>query len=182
MLRLFLRSVETFNEDTQEFETIGGTSVDLEHSLYTVSKWEEIHKEPFGQATVDIRFVMGYLECMCVTENIPSSYWACLTHQQLNDVMQYIQDPHTAHVFNRQQQKPSRRRTVTAELIYCWMITLNIPIEFEHWHFNRLMTLIEVCTKENAPKKPMTKAEKAAAVKRQRELNAARRAKYNSKG
>lgn len=179
MLRLFLRSVETYDEERQEFRTIGGISVDLEHSLYTVSKWEEIHKKPFSQQNVDIKFIMGYLECMCMTENVPSSYWACLTHKQLLEIVQYIQDPHTATTIRQDTQQKGRNRIITAEVIYCWMINLNIPIAFEHWHFNKLTTLIEVCIREKAPPKKMSKK---AAMQQQRELNAARRAKYNSKG
>lgn len=179
MLRLFLRSVETYDENRQEFQTIGGIFVDLEHSLYTVAKWEEKHKKPFSQQNVDIAFIMGYLECMCMTEDVPSNYWACLTHKQLLEIVQYIQDPHTATTIRQDTQKRGRNRVITAEIIYCWMINLNIPIAFEHWHFNKLTTLIEVCVRENSPPKKMNKKD---ALRQQRELNAARRAKYNSKG
>lgn len=185
MLRIFLRSVEIFNEDTQEFESIGGVTVDLEHSLYTVSKWEEIHKKSFAQSAIDFNFIMSYLPCMSMTENIPDKYWACLTHTQLNEIVAYIQDPHTATTIRRDDKKNTRNRTVTAELIYYWMISLNIPIQFEHWHFNKLMTLIQVCTIESAPKpdkkgkkKPLSKNE----MQRRRELNAMRRAQLNTKG
>lgn len=180
MLKLFLRSVETYNEETEEFKTIGGVTVELEHSLYSVSKWEEIHKKPFEKAEMNFDFLMGYLECMCMTEGIPSNYWVCITHAQLKEVLAYIQDPHTATTINHiPGKKPTKQRTVTAELIYSWMIFLNIPIEFQHWHFNKLMTLISVCNLETSPPKKMSKKE---ALRHQSDLNARRLAQMKTRG
>ena len=59
------------------------------------------------------------------------------------------------------------------------MIALNIPVEFEKWHINRLLTLIRVCEIKNQPPKKRSKqnmANKYAAV------NAARRQKLNTRG
>ena len=58
------------------------------------------------------------------------------------------------------------------------MIALQIPIEFQKWHLNRLTTLIRVCNAKNNPEKMSKKdilAQNAA-------LNKARRAKAHTKG
>jgi hypothetical protein len=60
------------------------------------------------------------------------------------------------------------------------MIAQNIPVEFEKWHINRLLTLIEVCAIKNNPKGK--KMSRDAIAKQNRAINQARRAKYRTKG
>ena len=68
---------------------------------------------------------------------------------------------------------------VTAELIYYWMISLQIPVEFQYWHLNRLITLVRVCEVKQNPPKKMGKRE---LMSRNAQLNAARRQQLNTKG
>lgn len=181
MLKFFLKSKEVFNEELNEISTIGGVEVQLEHSLYSIAKWEEIYKKPFEKTEMNFEILMTYLECMCITPDIPSSYWVCITPTQLKDVLSYIKDPHTATTINNGNAKKAfgKPRTITAELVYSWMISLGIPMEFQHWHFNRLLTLISVCTIEKTPPKKMSRK---AAGRHQHELNAKRLAQYNTRG
>jgi hypothetical protein len=76
-------------------------------------------------------------------------------------------------------ERKGRGETITAELIYYWMVAFNIPFSCEYWHLNRLFALIRICNIKNAPEKKMGKHEIAS---RNRELNAARRAQYNTRG
>lgn len=59
------------------------------------------------------------------------------------------------------------------------MIALHIPVEFERWHISRLITLIRVCEENNSEPEKMSKADVARENAR---LNAARKAKFKSKG
>ena len=59
------------------------------------------------------------------------------------------------------------------------MIALNIPHEFDKWHLNRLMTLIQVCTIKNQPNKKMSRK---AIASQNAALNRARHQKFNTKG
>jgi hypothetical protein len=69
---------------------------------------------------------------------------------------------------------------VTAEIIYWWMITLNIPPQWEERHLNSLLTLVRVCNEKNNPgKKKMSSREVASQYA---SLNAARMQQFNSKG
>jgi hypothetical protein len=88
----------------------------------------------------------------------------------------------TATTFNDSKLIGASRSSndvITNEIIYYWMIALQIPVEFQKWHLEQLLTLIKVVNIKNSPKNKMSKREEA----RQRAaLNAARRAKSNSKG
>ena len=81
-------------------------------------------------------------------------------------------------IIKNQQQKHSRE-IITAEIIYYWMIELGIPFECQKWHLNRLLTLVNVCSIKQAPAKKMSRRD---AMAQQSQLNAARRAKYKSRG
>ena len=87
----------------------------------------------------------------------------------------------TATTFSKRESDKSKidGEQVTAELIYYWMFTLGIPYECRKWHLNQLITLIKVCSIKNQPPKKMGRNE---IMSRNRSLNAARRARLNSKG
>ena len=73
MLTIIVPGVELFDETTQEFATSEETILDLEHSLVSLSKWEQIWEVPFlgrGEKTDDE--TISYVECMCLTPDVPS--------------------------------------------------------------------------------------------------------------
>jgi hypothetical protein len=93
--------------------------------------------------------------------------------------MEYINAPMTATYFSEDTHRQSRKEVITSELIYYWMIALNIPFNCEKWHLNRLLTLIRVCNIKNEPPKKMSKR---AIMSRNTALNEARRKQFGSKG
>ena len=85
----------------------------------------------------------------------------------------------TATTFSARHGGKNNGEQTTAELIYYWMIALNIPFECQKWHLNRLLVLIKICTIKNQPNKKKSKKE---IMTRNAALNASRRERLNTKG
>ena len=116
---------------------------------------------------------------MTTTPNVKPEVYKCLTEENIEEIQKYINAPMTATYISENRNGGGNRETVTSELIYYWMISLNIPIEFQKWHLNRLITLIRVCQIKNTPPKKMSKS---AIMSRNAALNASRRKQLNTKG
>ena len=179
MLRLTIPEQEVFNDDTQEFSFTKEVTLQLEHSLVSISKWEAKWHIPFLRREPMTREqTIDYIRCMTITQNVPKEAYEFLTNENIKTVMAYIDDSMTATTV-KHRKKSTSRDVVTSELIYYWMVTLNIPSQYEKWHLNRLLTLIRICNVKNAPDKKMSRQE---ILERNRALNAARKAKARSKG
>lgn len=179
MLQLQIHDLEFFDDRTDEFSIISQNML-LEHSLLSISKWEAKWKKSFFNKETTPEEFVDYVRCMTITSNVNPIIYKCLTNRHLKQIKDYIDDPMTATTIKKLNPKYRRTRGVTSELVYCWMFTLNIPIECERWHFNRLMTLIEVCSIENNPKK--NKMSRRDILNQNASINAARRAKYGTRG
>lgn len=178
MLNIVVPDQEFFNEETQEFFTLKGQTLQLEHSLVSLSKWESKWNKPFlSKNEKTLKETIDYIKCMTITQNVKPYIYDMLTNENILDINKYIDSPMTATTFN--VQNTLSREIVTSEIIYYWMISLNIPLECQKWHLNRLLTLIRVCNLKNAPSKKMSKKE---IMSRNAALNAARRKKLNTKG
>lgn len=180
MLRIEIPEREYFDERTERFGTIKATTLYLEHSLISISKWEAKWHLPFFDSKKTNEQTLDYIRCMILNREIDekSYYVNLLTVDDIKKINDYINDPMTATVIT-DDGKRGRNQKVTSELIYCWMIQFNIPAEFEKWHINRLIMLIRVCGEENKPKKKMSRKEIMAQNKA---LNAARKARLNTRG
>lgn len=180
MLRIDQEAFEPFNELTNTFEKIPEIHLELEHSLISIQKWESKWKKPFlahGEKTMEE--LLDYIRCMTIKKAPEPEVYEYLSKDNIEKIVKYIEDPMTATTIHyRGGSSGSSNETVTAEVVYYWMLKLGIPMETEKWHFNRLWMLLQVFQSKDNPKK-LSKSE--AAQERMR-LNAERRKKYNSKG
>jgi hypothetical protein len=168
---------ESYNEATSEFVNSEYYPLELEHSLVSLSKWESHFEKPFlNDQEKTTEETLWYVSAMILDENPPAGILGKLSDENFKEVNEYIGKKMTATWFSG--KKGPSREVITAEIIYYWMITLQIPFECQYWHLSRLMTLIQVINDKNNPKK-MTPDE---IRKRQREINAARRRQHNTKG
>ena len=179
MLKITIPGKEMFNEKTQEFFETKSYTIQLEHSLVSVSKWESKWNKPFlGKQEKTVEETIDYIRCMTITQNIDPVVYNGLTNDNVKVINKYIDAPMTATTFSDGKGKINND-VITSELIYYWMTALSIPMECQRWHLNRLLTLIRVCNVKNTPPKKMSKRE---LMQRNASLNAARRAQFNTKG
>ena len=179
MLRIKIPSAEYFNEKDNSFVFTEEKELQLEHSLVSISKWESKWHIPFldkkektKEQTID------YVRCMCLTQNVDPEIFYRIPKNVMDQISAYIENPMTATTFSDNRKEKSRE-IVTSELIYYWMVSLNIPFECQKWHLNRLLTLVRVCSLKNQPSKKMSQNE---IIARNRALNAERRARLKTKG
>lgn len=180
MLTIIVPGIELYNEILQEFITSEDFVLNLEHSLVSLSKWESLFEKPFlgPDKKTDVE-VISYIKAMTISQVVPENLYSRLSNANLESVNTYINAKMTATWFSEDKQARSSKEIITAEVVYYWMISLHIPLECEHWHLNRLFTLIRVCNQKNAPSTKMTARELAV---RNRELNAKRKVQFNTQG
>lgn len=182
MLTIEVKSFELFNEETREFINSEGGILHLEHSLLSISKWEQKWHKPFLLDTYEKtnEEMLYYIKCMCITTPKDENIFYGLSSENYEKINNYINDPMTATTFSEDKEpKKKSSEYITNELIYYWMFSYQIPVEFEKWHINRLMTLIRIFNVKNAPPKKMSRQEIG---NKRRSLNQARKAALNSKG
>lgn len=181
MLQITIPAEESWDEEKEEFViTRKAQTLQLEHSLVSLSKWESKWCKSFlSKAEKTDEEILHYIMCMTITQNVDPSTYNYLTKDNITEITEYINAPMTATIFSEEGGSKGKREIITAEIIYYWMITLNIPFECQKWHLNRLLTLVRVCNIKNTPPKKRSKRD---IMSHHAALNEARRKKLNSKG
>lgn len=181
MLQIVIPEGEFYDEKNGEFVNIKETKLQLEHSLISLSKWESKWCKPFLSQDIKTEEQnIDYVRCMTINQNVDPKVYYGISPAILQEISDYINAPMTATWFSEDKNKAKKsKEVITNELIYYWMVALQIPFECERWHINRLLTLIRVCNIKNEPPKQMSKKD---LLNRNKSLNAARRAKLGSRG
>ena len=181
MLQITVPATEQWDESKQEFINTKEQTLLLEHSLVSLSKWESKWCKSFLSSKEDKtnEETIDYIRCMTLNKNVDPNVYYCLTKENIKQIYDYINAPMTATVLPKDHRNKTNREVITSELIYYWMIALTIPSEYERWHLNRLITLINVCSIKNAPPKKRSRRE---LMSRNAALNAARRKQFNTRG
>lgn len=176
-------AIDLFDDNRNKFVKTVEMEIEIEHSLVSLSKWEQKWKIPFlSNKGITEEHTIDYIRCMCLTPGVPAEMFNAIAYSPnvIKEVNDYIFDSMTATWFNEIGPKKSSSESITSEVIYYWLVALTIPFETQYWHLNRLLTLVKVTNIKNDPKKKlMPIAEQYA---QQRDLNAERRAKMGSKG
>lgn len=183
MLTLIIPPDELFDERTNKFIKVKGTTLQLEHSLVSVSKWEAKHHKIFldDSYTKTAEELTDYIKCMTLTQNVDPLVYMVLKPDAIKQINDYISDPMTATHFNENnirktaKKGPRSDEKMSSEMIYYAMVANQIPFECQKWHLNRLFTLIRICGIKNQDPKKMSKADLNS---KYRSVNAARRAAH----
>jgi hypothetical protein len=181
MLKITVPAAEFWDEVNEEFIYTKEQTLQLEHSLVSLSKWESKWNKAFlGKQEKTNDEIVDYIRCMTMTQNVSPDVYLRLTSANFAAINEYIEAPMTATFFHDEKIGGRNRDVITSELIYYWMISYNIPVDIcQKWHLNRLLTLIRVCSIKNAPPKKRSRRD---IISRNASINAANRKRYASKG
>lgn len=185
MLTIRVRPNEVFDQVNEEFITLEHEQVlHLEHSLASIQSWESKWHKPFlGTKEKTLEEVIDYIRCMTLNkEEVDQNAYIFIGDDNLDRITEYLSDPMTATTFGGDEQKndPFGKKVITSELIYYYMITLNIPSEYRFWHISQLITLIRVINIKNTPSKK--RRSKREILNHYNRLNEERRRRLNTRG
>lgn len=179
MLRITVPGGDMFDEEKNKFRTIKGQTIELEHSLISISKWESKWKKAFlSRSPRNEDEIRDYVRCMTVTPGVNPDLYLCLTTENIRDIQAYIDDTMSATVFRGGGAPKGTPKPKTSEQIYGAMVLLGIPFECQKWHLNRLLNLIHECEILNDGGK-MSQKDSARCMS---QMNAMRRAKHHTRG
>lgn len=181
MLRITIPAEEFWDEVNEEFIYTKEQTLQLEHSLVSLSKWESKWNKAFLSKKDKTREeTLDYIRCMTLTKNVDPDVYRYLPSSIIGQINDYISAPMSATYLHRIGSESRSQETITSELIYYWMISLNIPFECQKWHLSRLLKLIEVCNAKN--KGPSNKMSQREIMRDHARINAARRKRLNTRG
>lgn len=181
MLRLTIESSEYFEEETGLFKTQEAVTVNLEHSLLAMSRWEGETKKCFLASTLDVADLTLYVQCMS-EEYISLDTAKNILFHYKREIIKYIYDDRVAkkatpyqneRILSGNRQSQKQKFTPTEEIYYV-MDELGIPWAAEKWHFSRLSSLIKQHSKKKGGKKGSGKRMSAANLQKMERINQAR--------
>lgn len=178
MLELTIPDQDLFNPRDNTFVPVKGTTLQLKHTLISLKKWEGQWRIPFltKEEKTQEQF-MDYIRCMTLNpaKELDPNIYLCITLPMKEEIIRYLGDTKTATWIHDpfEDKKAGQSSVITAEVIYYWMIALNIPTEYQYWNLNELLKLIQVVNEKQQPKKKLSHAEW---TKKAREINMKRRA------
>lgn len=180
MLTLNVAEQEFYDADKNTFFESKPVKAQLEHSLISMSKWESIWRKPFLPVKNKVQGIetheqeLSYINCMIIGRVEPHMP-AVLYRDHGKKIRDYIAHPSTATtIFSAEGGAHKSSAIVTTELIYYWMVRFNIPNEYEKWHINRLLILINICNIKEREASGNNKMTPADAARHQYLMNKAR--------
>jgi hypothetical protein len=156
-------------------------TLEFEHSLVSLSKWEaRFHKLFLVPDNKSEEEMVGYIQAMLLTPGVSREVLDLLDEDHIQQLYDYINDPMTGSTIRELPQNGSKSaERISSELIYYWMSQYGIDKACENWHLNRLFTLIKIHHAKSQKPKPMSKQ---ARQQQMAELNAQRKAQLGTKG
>lgn len=177
--QLIVQSEEAWDEENEKFIRPIADVINLEHSLYTISTWEEKHRKAFLQDREEGFTLEEFIDYIRIMSDKPidDDLMILIVSNHQEEIESFLNDTSTATVFHTFSEDDSKKTLITSEMIYWQMFHYHIPIEFQHWHIQRLITLIRVCQEKEGDVKPQKMS-----LDYRRKLNESRKKKMKSKG
>lgn len=179
MLTIVTKQTEGWDEANQKFVySQGGKTLQLEHSLISVSRWEERHHKCFMDAVdqrnrsvkLEPEEMLDYILCMVVRPvDVTIDDIKTLSSEDIEEIGKYINDPASATTLNKKELEIMNRgprrnsESMTSEMIYYYMAEFRLPAEYQKWRLPRLLNLITLCNMKEWEKDPKNKKKLAFA-------------------
>jgi len=156
-------------------------TLQFEHSLRSLSKWESKYKIAFLASREKTPTQMvDYYQCMLLSPEVDPNLVYALEAEQLERLSEYINENQTASSVPQEETTSQYNAEVTTtELVYFWMTALKINWEAQDWHFSRLMMLIQITGYKQQPPK---KRNPAKVMSDWRKENERRKKLFNTSG
>ena len=162
MLEININGDEYWDEEKEKFIYGKPVTLKLEHSLLSLSNWEQKWCKPFltsigKKGELSPEEIFDYIKCMTIN-TVDDSVYNRLSTDNIQKIMKYIESPRSALKYTSANKRGNTQgKLMTNETIYYWMICFGIPFSCEKWHLNHLLSLISWCSEEEKPKKKMSK-------------------------
>lgn len=185
MITIHIPQSEIWDDGNNEFIYIEEQTIDMEHSLVSITKWEAKHHKVFLEENKKTpEEMMDYVRCMCINPLKNERDILGISKKDIEKITNYIEDPmipfklkskDDGNTYGRKKNKDP----MCGIMIYYYMVSCQIPFECQHWHINQLLALIQIYSMKENPGNPL-KGSKLA--NRNTTLNAMRKARLGSKG
>lgn len=190
MLEIEIQPREVYDEESQMFfKTAKPVVLKLEHSLISISKWEQKWHKPYINNPDKTRDeLIDYIRCMTLNPIDNDDVYMIIDDDKIRQISEYINDPATATTVSAAKQEGLHvgkrpQQIITNEIVYQWMVALEIPFDpCEKWHLNRLLTFITVCSEKQKEAEGKNKIPSNKVNSQYAALNKARRAAKHTKG
>ena len=91
MLDLYIKGADLYDEKNGEFISTKDTTLRLEHSLISLSKWESKWHKPFlDSAEKTEEELRDYIRCMTITQNADPLIYTALTAEHFKQIEAYM--------------------------------------------------------------------------------------------
>ena len=153
MLKITIPETEFYDSSTNSFFTVAKQTLLLEHSLISLSKWEQKWHIRFldDSITKTREQIVDYIRCMTVNSEPDPSVYSVIANNEtiIKQIKDYIQNPMTATTIydlrnELKKSKKEKKENLSAEVLYYMMFSRGIPIECSKWHLNTLISLLKV--------------------------------------
>lgn len=183
MLTITVGAQESYDSQREEFVTLGGTLLMLEHSLVSLAAWESKWEIPFlVQNKLTDEQLMDYIRFMTLNHDISDEIYAQFSDDNIDEINKYIGRSMTATTINNEKKNDGPVEVMTAEVLYYLIVAHQIDFQCQYWHINRLLMLIRVINHKNAAQDKTPKRVTGDDLAARRAENARRRAEAGSKG
>lgn len=186
--KTYHHEVDRYGNDAIYFDNLPEITIELCHSLISITKWEEKYRVPFLEHEHFTRDeLIYYTKCMCITKNVDDEIFYRLTNQNIDEIWKYMEDVPSALKVKQRNDSGGAKEPWTNETIYYYLAQNGITDfrSVERWHINRVLNLLNFASGKNAQaygNNNSVKETRADISRRYKAINEANRRKFNTKG